>query len=245
MHELQPAGDVEQDAGTVLPLEHRQLGVHEAIVECSSVQQLEHEDFPDPEGGAPRSWGELEKYEQNTRFRARLKEYCQKVYKKTHVTKTELRTATTCQRENPFYIDTVRAFRDRRYEYKKLANLGYGPTDSQSGVFLNRVVHILEGSRVLKPRVAVEPDSRHAQLIVRELGLDARTKGTDVPMPKRTAEEQFRDWDSPALGPEAAKLYRSCAMRVAYLAQDRVDLEESSKTLARFMQQPNDGAMGC
>ena len=42
------------------------------------------------------------------------------MYKKTHVTKSELRTATTCQRENPFYIDTVRAFRDRRYEYKKL-----------------------------------------------------------------------------------------------------------------------------
>ena len=24
------------------------------------------------------------------------------------------------QRENPFYVDTVRAFRDRRYEYKAL-----------------------------------------------------------------------------------------------------------------------------
>ena len=42
------------------------------------------------------------------------------MYKKTHVTKLEPRVATTCQRENPFYIDTVRAFRDRRYEYKKL-----------------------------------------------------------------------------------------------------------------------------
>lgn len=54
------------------------------------------------------------------RFRARLKQYCSKVYKKTHVTKQELKVATTCQRENPFYIDTVRAFRDRRYEYKAL-----------------------------------------------------------------------------------------------------------------------------
>ena len=42
------------------------------------------------------------------------------MYKKTHVTKMEERTAVTCQRENPFYIDTVRAFRDRRYEYKAL-----------------------------------------------------------------------------------------------------------------------------
>jgi DNA polymerase epsilon subunit 1 len=53
-------------------------------------------------------------------FRTRLKEYCQKVYKKTHETKLMEKTAVTCQRENPFYINTVRAFRDRRYEYKKL-----------------------------------------------------------------------------------------------------------------------------
>ena len=26
-----------------------------------------------------------------------------------------------CQRENPFYVDTVLAFRDRRYVYKELA----------------------------------------------------------------------------------------------------------------------------
>lgn len=32
----------------------------------------------------------------------------------------EARTAGICQRENAFYIDTVRAFRDRRYEYKGL-----------------------------------------------------------------------------------------------------------------------------
>lgn len=29
-----------------------------------------------------------------------------------------LSQATICQRENPFYVNTVRAFRDRRYEYK-------------------------------------------------------------------------------------------------------------------------------
>lgn len=33
---------------------------------------------------------------------------------------TEQRVAGVCQRENSFYIDTVRAFRDRRYEYKGL-----------------------------------------------------------------------------------------------------------------------------
>ena len=32
----------------------------------------------------------------------------------------ETRTAGICMRENDFYVGTVRAFRDRRYEYKGL-----------------------------------------------------------------------------------------------------------------------------
>ena len=36
------------------------------------------------------------------------------------MTREELRSTTICQRENSFYVDTVRAFRDRRYEFKGL-----------------------------------------------------------------------------------------------------------------------------
>ena len=32
--------------------------------------------------------------------------------------------AKICQRENSFYVDTVRAFRDRRYEFKGLVKVG-------------------------------------------------------------------------------------------------------------------------
>lgn len=39
------------------------------------------------------------------------------------MTKLETRTSTVCQMENSFYVDTVRAFRDRRYEYKGLTKL--------------------------------------------------------------------------------------------------------------------------
>ncbi|KAH9919999.1 uncharacterized protein BXZ73DRAFT_92015 [Epithele typhae] len=42
------------------------------------------------------------------------------MYKKVKDTKIEEREAIVCQRENPFYVDTVRRFRDRRYEYKGL-----------------------------------------------------------------------------------------------------------------------------
>ena len=36
------------------------------------------------------------------------------------MTREELKSTTICQRENSFYVDTVRAFRDRRYEFKGL-----------------------------------------------------------------------------------------------------------------------------
>ncbi len=49
--------------------------------------------------------------------RKRLADYCRKAYKKVNHTREETRETTVCQCENPFYVDTVRAFRDRRYEY--------------------------------------------------------------------------------------------------------------------------------
>ena len=49
-----------------------------------------------------------------------LSDYCRKAYKRVRVTKEELKLTTICQRENSFYVDTVRAFRDRRYTFKGL-----------------------------------------------------------------------------------------------------------------------------
>uniref|UniRef100_A0A8C8ZA88 DNA polymerase epsilon catalytic subunit n=1 Tax=Prolemur simus TaxID=1328070 RepID=A0A8C8ZA88_PROSS len=83
--------------------------------------QLESEKFPPlfPEGPA-RAFHELSREEQAKYEKKRLADYCRKAYKKIHVTKVEERLTTICQRENSFYVDTVRAFRDRRYEFKGL-----------------------------------------------------------------------------------------------------------------------------
>ncbi|KAM3572228.1 hypothetical protein VYU27_005762 [Nannochloropsis oceanica] len=62
----------------------------------------------------------LDRAEQTKKLRERLKLYSHKVYKKNKVTAQEEREDTVCMRENPFYVNTVRAFRDRRYEYKLL-----------------------------------------------------------------------------------------------------------------------------
>lgn len=60
-------------------------------------------------------------------------DYCRKAYKKLHVTKVEERLTTICQRENSFYVDTVRAFRDRRYEFKGLHKVGIAEDTAKLG----------------------------------------------------------------------------------------------------------------
>lgn len=79
--------------------------------------QLTQESF----NGIPFS--RLPAEEQQTKLRERVKEYCRKAYNSVHTTKKELKSDTVCMRENSFYVDTVRAFRDRRYEYKNLVKI--------------------------------------------------------------------------------------------------------------------------
>ncbi|KAI0826611.1 DUF1744-domain-containing protein [Trametes gibbosa] len=82
---------------------------------------LNQETFPPKKPGAPqRKFVDLSEAEQAALLQKRLGDYSRRVYKKVKDTKVEVRTSIICQRENPFYIDTVRRFRDRRYEYKGL-----------------------------------------------------------------------------------------------------------------------------
>ncbi|CAI0398250.1 unnamed protein product [Linum tenue] len=90
-------------------------------------KQIESE-FVDGNNGQPaKSFIALPKVEQQTKLKERLKKYCQKAYKRVlDKPVTELREAGICMRENPFYVDTVRSFRDRRYEYKGLNKVWKG-----------------------------------------------------------------------------------------------------------------------
>ena len=60
----------------------------------------------------------LSKMDEALLLRKEIKEYSQKHYKQAYDHKTEMRREIVCMRENPFYVDTVKAFRDRRYEFK-------------------------------------------------------------------------------------------------------------------------------
>ena len=93
--------------------------------------QVEYETFAS--GKKPSYQSKDTRDAMNSNIRKRLKEYCARVYKKSHVLETQLRESTVCMRENAFYVDTVRDFRDRRYDYKIQLKVWKGKLDAALG----------------------------------------------------------------------------------------------------------------
>jgi len=84
----------------------------------NELRRIQHQLQVEEVDGVP--YTELHHLDQQEALKKRVKEYSQRVYKRVKDTTETFKTATICQRENPFYVETVRAFRDRRYEYKGL-----------------------------------------------------------------------------------------------------------------------------
>jgi DNA polymerase epsilon subunit 1 len=81
------------------------------FVQVQNILDIEIRTKKDPEFCANQA-------EYQKELKKRVKMYCQKSYKKTHISRAEVRRDTVCMRENSFYVDTVRDFRDRRYKFK-------------------------------------------------------------------------------------------------------------------------------
>ncbi|KAF2099988.1 DNA polymeras-like protein epsilon [Rhizodiscina lignyota] len=92
---------------------------------------LENENFPGRyPNSPPRTFHELPYDEQAAFVKKRLQDYSKKIYHKIHDARTMEREAIICQRENPFYVDTVKDFRDRRYDFKGKQKVWKGKTEA-------------------------------------------------------------------------------------------------------------------
>ncbi|TID25518.1 hypothetical protein CANINC_002908 [Pichia inconspicua] len=78
---------------------------------------------PKYSNGPKRKFDELSYAEQVAHVKSKVAEYSRKVYHRVKKTETVEREAIVCQRENPFYVNTVRNFRDRRYDFKGLTKV--------------------------------------------------------------------------------------------------------------------------
>jgi hypothetical protein len=104
--------------------------------------------------------------------------------------------------------------------------------DIQEAVILNRLVRYVETDG--RPAIEIEPDPRHADIVIKSLGL---AKGNSKPV-SAPGVKQKAGGEQTALTGVKVKEYRSLAMRVNFLAEDRDDLKFPAKELARHMKEP-------
>ena len=81
----------------------------------------------------------------------------------------------------------------------------------------------------------MEADLRHAETIIKQLGLEAK------PLSNPSADEVKRPDDSVELNANYTTQYKSIVARANYLAADRTDIQYAVKTLAMSMSKPTHG----
>ena len=96
------------------------------------------------------------------------------------------------------------------YELKRLGTLGFDEGDDKEIHFLNRLIRV--GTHQGRQAVFLEPDRRHVDLLIRNLGLE-NAKGVDTPGLKKPVEQQMLESKSTLLTKELASMFRSSVMR--------------------------------
>ena len=94
--------------GEMYPLENEYIN--------SIEHQLNQEMFKEGENSV--IYGQLPKQQQTDLLRQRVVELSKKMHNRVYLSEQQDKVAVVCQREHSFYVDTVRNFRDRRYDYK-------------------------------------------------------------------------------------------------------------------------------
>ena len=87
--------------------------------------------------------------------------------------------------------------------------------------------------------IRYEPDQRHAEIIVQEMGLEG---GNSVVTPILADEPDVKEQreKSAELSPQEASRYRAIVARLNYLALDRPDLQYAAKSACRHMAAPRE-----
>ena len=133
-------------------------------------------------------------------------------------------TLGVCQTMLDTHIDSLLK---SQYAAKDMGTLVFESSDVKNLLLLNRVFRA--GVDRTGQYLDIEPDLRHAPLVISESGCIANTEAVSTPKEKLQLERRR----SPILKRDEATRYRSACMRLIYLAQDRLDLAGTAKHLAQ------------
>ena len=141
-----------------------------------------------------------------------------------------------------FAVKTLRAGKtaavEGRFEVKQTGHIGFSASHAKELKILNRTIKI----DVLNDEMTLEAEMKLVEDALETMKLVC-AKGVDSPRVRRTEEQTAQIENSEKLTPAESTLYRSLVMKLAYVAQDSVDIAEAAKCLTRHMKEPRSGHM--
>ena len=116
----------------------------------------------------------------------------------------------------------------------------FGPPESSRSGTVQKMRHLNRILRWTAEGIIYETDPRHVDLVVKALGV---TKPVTTPLVRESPVPDDQEVEDKKLSEEEATLYRSCTMRIGYIAQDRTDLQRATRELAKGMSSPTERHM--
>jgi hypothetical protein len=127
-------------------------------------------------------------------------------------------------------LDWFRTMIQGKFEVKLRGRLGPDVGDNKSIRILNRIVTWDNQG------IKYEADQRHAEIIIRQLGLNEKSNSVVTPGMRDSGEGNDKRLDS-----REASQHRASVARANYLCQDRSDIQFAVKELCRTMSEPTVG----
>ena len=124
-----------------------------------------------------------------------------------------------------------------KFDTRRIGMIGAAKNLDKELEVLHRSVRVINDELM-----EIEADQKHVPRLLEDLGL-IQGNVVETPRVKLSATESNAIENSSILEGEQATLFRSGTMRCAYLAQDRADISEAIKCLARGMSKPRTGHM--
>ena len=122
---------------------------------------------------------------------------------------------------------------------KQTVYIGFVSLVAKELKILNRTIRI----DVLNNEMTLEADMKLVEDALASMKLHQSAKGVDSPRVRRNEEQTAQIENSEKLTSVESTLYRSLVVKLAYVAQDRVDTAEAVKCLTRHMKEPRSGHM--
>ena len=126
----------------------------------------------------------------------------------------------------------------KAFAVRRTGHLGFADDCDTEIDVLKRTIRVDRSSMTIE----LEADQRHVKTLLTTFNME-HCKPAATPRAKTTEDEINKIAATQILEKEKATMYRSAAMRCAYLAVDRPDISETVKVLSQAMSAPREGHM--